>query len=115
MQYSPVTRPRPVPLDEFMLQEIYHVYLNTSSINTETEWIEWVFRLRRQNERHALEFVEGWNGSRIVIAGTLPWLISCLVGIIWTARGGDVQAAFTVASYILTSATGKAVSNNCHV
>ena len=76
---------------------------------------QWVFRLRRPNQHYALEFVEGWNGSRIVIAGTLPWLISCLVGAIWTARGGDVQVAFTVASYILTSAAGKAVSNNRHV
>jgi len=78
------------------------------------DWIRWVFRLRRKERRHALEFVEGWNTTRIAISGTAPWLSSCLVGIIWTAIGGDAQTAFTVASFILTSSSGKSSSYLIH-
>jgi hypothetical protein len=95
----------PVPLDDFVLQEMYYAYKHPESITSDTAWIEWVFRLRKHNKRHALEFVEGWNSTRVVIAAMLPWLISCMVGIIWTATGGDAQTAFTVASFILTSGT----------
>ncbi len=86
---------------------MYYAYKHPDSIKTETAWIDWVFRLRKKNKRHALEFVEGWNSSRVIIAALLPWLVSCLVGIIWTAMGGDAQTAFTVAGFILTSGTGK--------
>lgn len=71
-----------------------------------TEWIEWVFHLRKHDKRHALEFLEGWVSTRIVIAGSIPWVSSCLVGIIWTARGGDPIATFTVAMFVLTSSSG---------
>ena len=68
-----------------------------------------MFRLQRSDRRHALAFVlafvEGWNTTRIAISGSVPWLASSLVGIIWTAAGGDAQTAFTVASFILTSSS----------
>lgn len=82
-------------------------YLNPGQIESEDDWIQWVFRLRRSDRRHAVEFVEGWDTTRIAIAGTIPWLSSCIVGIAWTAAGGDVQSAFTVASFILTSSSSK--------
>ena len=99
-----------MPLDDFVLQEIYYAYKHPGSVTSENDWIQWVFRLRRSNKRHALEFVEGWNSTRVVIAAALPWLVSCLVGIIWSASGGDAQTAFTVASFILTSGTGKSLA-----
>ncbi|KAH7091576.1 hypothetical protein FB567DRAFT_277472 [Paraphoma chrysanthemicola] len=105
LAFSPERRPVPVPLDDFVLQEVYYAYKHPDSITSNTAWIEWVFRLRKHNKRHALEFVEGWNSTRVVIAAMLPWLISCLVGVSWTASGGDAQTAFTVASFILTSGT----------
>jgi hypothetical protein len=84
---------------------MYYAYKHPDSITSDTAWIEWVFCLRKHNKRHALEFVEGWNSTRVVIAAMLPWLISCLVGIIWTVMGSDAQTAFTVASFVLTSGT----------
>jgi hypothetical protein len=76
------------------------------SRNTQSDdWIKWVFRLRRRDRRHALEFVEGWNTTRIAVAGTVPWLSSCLLGVVWTVMGGDPQTAFTVASFLLTSSS----------
>jgi hypothetical protein len=97
-----------VPLDDVALQEIFYAYNNPSKIEDDeynTPWIEWVYRLRRPDQRHALEFIETWDGTRIVIAGTLPWLFSTIVGVTWSIKGGDVQTAFTVAGFILTSGT----------
>lgn len=72
---------------------------------TDHDWIDWVFRLRQRDRRHALEFVEGWNGTRIAIAGLTPLLISCILGVVWSWQTGDVQTAFTVAGFVLTAGT----------
>ncbi|KAH6889392.1 hypothetical protein B0T10DRAFT_548779 [Thelonectria olida] len=103
--YAPSKRPTVVPLDDFVLQEMMYAYRNPGKLGSDDDWIQWVFRLRGKDRRHALEFVEGWNTTRIAVAGTIPWLSSCLVGISWTAAGGDAQTAFTVASFILTSSS----------
>lgn len=84
-----------------------YAYRNPDRLSSTHDWIQWVFRLRRKDRRHALEFVEGWNTTRIAVWGTVPWLASCLVGIIWAAMGGDPQTTFTVASFILTSSSSK--------
>ncbi|XTI84282.1 hypothetical protein V2W45_1366780 [Cenococcum geophilum] len=107
LEYNRISRPHPIPLDNLILQEILYTYKNASKINTETAWIEWVFRLRQEDKRHALEFVEGWNLSRVIIVGCLPWLISLIIGITWVAVTKDAQTAFTVASFVLTSVTGE--------
>ncbi|KAH6692520.1 hypothetical protein F5X68DRAFT_201060, partial [Plectosphaerella plurivora] len=106
-KYTPTTRPVVVPLDDFVLQEMMYAYHNSGRLSSDIDWVKWVFRLRRQDKRHAIEFVEGWNSTRIGIAGSIPWLSSCIVGIAWTAAGGDVQSAFTVASFILTSSSSE--------
>ena len=74
---------------------------------SDLRYIEWVFRLRHPNHRHALQVVEGWSSLRIAIAGSLPAVISTIVGIVWSVRGGDVVTAFTVALFILTAGTRK--------
>lgn len=106
MQYTSDTRPTPVPFDEMTIQEVLYAYNHPSEFGPETDWIEWVFRLRQPEKRHALEFVEGWKGTRIAILGIIPCVASTLVGVIWSSQGGDVQTAFTVAGFILTVATG---------
>ncbi|KAH6619008.1 hypothetical protein C7974DRAFT_474731 [Boeremia exigua] len=105
LSYTATTRPEVVPLDDFTLQEVFHAYNNPSMIETETAWIEWVFNLRQADRRHALEFVESWSGSRIATVGSIPWISASIVGVVWVARGGDAQTAFTVASFILTVGT----------
>jgi hypothetical protein len=94
-----------VPFDDFVLQEMLYAYTNPSKVNTSHSWIEWVFRLRRGEQRHALELVEDWNTKRIMIAGTVPWFVSCVFGILWAVFTKDIQGAFTIASFILTGAT----------
>ncbi|KAF2183736.1 hypothetical protein K469DRAFT_751445 [Zopfia rhizophila CBS 207.26] len=105
LSYTSTTRPVPVPLDEFTMQEVLWAYNHPSSFGTETDWIEWVFRLRQPDKRHALEFVEGWNPTRIAALGALPCVASTLVGVVWSALEGDVQTAFTVAGFMLSIAT----------
>ncbi|KAH7120711.1 hypothetical protein EDB81DRAFT_233269 [Dactylonectria macrodidyma] len=105
LQFTPTTRPTAVPLDEFEMQEILYAFRCPAHINTDHDWIDWVFRLRQVDHRHALEFVEGWNGARIAVAGSLPVLLSMVVGVVWSVRSGDVQTAFTVAGFILTAGT----------
>ncbi|KAK3304955.1 uncharacterized protein B0T15DRAFT_256265 [Chaetomium strumarium] len=110
LAFTPTTRPTEVPLDDFVLQEMMYAYRNPDRLSTTDDWVHWEFRLRRQDRRHALEFVEGWNTTRIAISGTIPWLASSLVGIIWAVTGGDTQTAFTVASFILTSSSSEVPS-----
>jgi hypothetical protein len=83
-----------------------YAYRHPTKLSTETEWVEWVFRLRKRDKRHALEFIEGWNSTRIIIAGTIPWLISCVAGVSYTISTKDASTGFTIASFILTSGTG---------
>jgi hypothetical protein len=96
-----------VPLDDFVLQEMFYAYTHPAKISSESDWINWVFRLRRQDKRHALELVEGWNSTRIIVAVSIPSLISSVVGITWAVVLKDVQSAFAVASFILTLGTGE--------
>ncbi len=94
-----------VPLDNFVLQEVLYAYKNPSKLDPGDAWVSWVFNLRQPDRRHALEFVEGWNKTRIATAGGALFVSSTLVGILWSVRTGDVQAAFTVAAFILTAGT----------
>lgn len=94
-----------VPLDSFVLQEIMYAYNHPSRVKSDVAWIRWVFSLRQADKRHALEFVEGWNGTRIAVLGMIPLVFSTLVGLIWSIRSGDWQTAFTVAGFILTAGT----------
>jgi hypothetical protein len=59
---------------------VLFAYLNPSSVDTDHAWIDWVFRLRQPDRRHALEFVEGWNETLIAIAGITPDGIQYLGG-----------------------------------
>jgi hypothetical protein len=92
-----------VPLDNFVLQEVLYAYQNPSKITTEHEWIDWVFRLRQPDRRHALEFVEDWNGTRIAVAGSIPLILSTVLGIVWSVKGSGIPDAFSVAGFILTA------------
>lgn len=87
--------------------EIFHAYKNPSSVGDSHEWIDWVFRLRTKDKRHALEFVESWSGKRIAAAGSIPWVLSTIFGILWSVFLGDLQTAFTVAGFILTACNCK--------
>jgi hypothetical protein len=106
VKYTPSARPEVVQLNDIVLHEIMYAYLHPNRLSSEHKWIDWVFRLRKSDRRHALEFVEGWDTTRIAITGSIPWTFSCIVGVVWAVRTGDVQTAFSVASFILTSATG---------
>lgn len=81
-----------------------YAFENPDKIESKTDWVSWVFRLKSNpDKKYALEFVEGWKGGKIMILGAIPWVGSFLTALIWSACGGDIQTAFSVASYILTA------------
>jgi hypothetical protein len=98
-------RPTSVDFGDEFERELLWYYYNPSKAPENTTYIEWVFNLRCFGHRHALQVVEGWSSLRIAIAGSMPAVISSIVGIAWSARTGDVVSAFTVALFILTAGT----------
>lgn len=95
-------------MDDVTLQEVLHEYRKPpSALKHQTDWIEWVFRLRQKDCRHALEFVEDWNSSRIAMMGSIPIVAATVIGIVWALHWGNVQSAFTVAGFVLTVGTGE--------
>ncbi|ORY16435.1 hypothetical protein BCR34DRAFT_557220 [Clohesyomyces aquaticus] len=108
LSYADNTRPVPVPMDEFTMAEVLHAFQHPELFSSAptTDWINWVFRLRRPSgRRHAIEFVEGWDAQRIAIVSSIPCVLSTLVGVVWTVSKGDAQTAFTVAGFVLGLST----------
>lgn len=72
-------------------------YDHPSEIGTRDKWIGWVENLKSDPiHRYALEFVEGWDGQRIILLGAI-----CILGIValsgvWVFKGGDLGTVFTV-------------------
>ncbi|GJE88269.1 hypothetical protein PsYK624_043520 [Phanerochaete sordida] len=52
------------------------------------------------NPRYGIEFVEGFQLSRIAVAVLLPVLASLLVALIYTGVTKDVSSGFTIAGYM---------------
>ncbi|KAH0558413.1 hypothetical protein GP486_004926 [Trichoglossum hirsutum] len=98
-------QPTHVELDDSVLQEIMFAYSNPEKITSSTDWVIWAFKLKQEDKRFALDFVEGWQASRFIVLGLTPWTISFLMAIVWSARGGNLQTVFTVASFVLTAAS----------
>lgn len=83
-----------------------HIYSDPEKCQGQTEWIEWVFALRFEDRRHALEFLEDWSGLHIALMGLSQIVAATIIGLVWACRSGDVQTAFTVAGFALTVSTG---------
>jgi hypothetical protein len=96
-----------VPFDSSVLQEVLYAYNNPSSINTDDVWISWAFRLRQPDKRHAIEFLEGWNGKLIAFVGMIPLVFSIVVGLAWRIWSGEWQTSYTVEGFILSAGTCK--------
>lgn len=91
-------------MDSFANHDLMFAFNNPDKVPTHDEWIEWIFQLKAaKNKKYALEFVEGWQAHRILVVGAVPWIASCLTGIIWSIFGGNIQNSFAVASFILTA------------
>lgn len=83
-------------------------YQNYSKIDTEYEWVRWVEKLKSDpDERFGLEFVESWDGQRIILLGTVVLLVIVGLSAIWVIKGGDLQTVFTVMGFILSVTTSK--------
>jgi hypothetical protein len=101
------SRPEPVHFGDDFERDMLWLYYNSSKAPKDLRYIKWVFGLRHTDHRYALQIVEGWSPLRIAVAGSLPAVISTIVGVAWSARAGDVVTGFTVALFILTAGTRK--------
>ncbi|KAF8244409.1 hypothetical protein K440DRAFT_636165 [Wilcoxina mikolae CBS 423.85] len=83
--YTSSTRPVTIPFDEEFLREVLSLFKDPSKVESKNEWINWVFKLKlgKTGRKHILVFEEGWDGTRVAIAGSLPFVGSFLVAIIW--------------------------------
>jgi hypothetical protein len=108
VQYGPTTRPvRLLDPSALALQELWYAFRRPEQIESQGEWVDWAFALKAQaNNRYGLEFVEGWNGSKIAALGVTPLLGTLVASIAWARAGGDLQTVFTVTSYALAVCTG---------
>jgi hypothetical protein len=72
LHYSKVFRPTRIMEDWGMKSDLMYAFLNPPKIKTDREWIDWVFQLKSDPEnRYALEFVEDWDGVKIVWLGSI--------------------------------------------
>lgn len=85
-------------------------YHNCSKIETKYDWVRWIEQLKSDpNDRFGLEFVEGWDGIRIVVLGAVVLLLIVGLSAIWAFNGGELQTVFTVMGFTLSVTTGKRV------
>ena len=107
LHYNATSRPTRIE-DEtyFTKQDLMYAFLHPSRIKTERDWIDWVFLLKSDpDNRYALEFVEDWDGMRIVHIGVTMLVAIVVAAILWWSRGGDLQTVFTVAAFALAVCT----------
>ena len=100
-------------VDPLEMQQLYYFIYHPSEVSQQCDpgvWIDWVFALKQADQRHLLEFVEGWSAGRITVAASVPLFASVITGTVWSALSGDVQTAFTFASFLLAFGSGEFVS-----
>jgi len=90
------------------LQELFYRFRSPSTVETSQEWVEWAFALKAQaDHRYGLEFVEGWDSTKIAAVGMAPLIGTLVMAITWAELGGgNLQTVFAVASYALAVCTG---------
>ncbi|KAH0603950.1 uncharacterized protein H6S33_006981 [Morchella sextelata] len=107
IEYTQPESPALLQLDAASRNSILHAFNKPHKISTTNDWVDWIFRIKGLSpNRYGLEFVQGWDGRKIVILAAVPWIGSVITAFLWSALTGDVQTAMAVASYILTASGG---------
>jgi hypothetical protein len=108
-QYSDMLRPKRVVLaDDFDEHHLMFGIRNPKQVDSKRVWIDWVFKLKADpRNRYALEFVEDWDGARIVALGSGILVSIVFASCLWAGLGGDLQTVFTITGFALAVCTGK--------
>ncbi|KAB8670408.1 hypothetical protein FH972_026321 [Carpinus fangiana] len=92
------------------LREFFHDYQSGRS-GAEYVWDKWIYeklnesKSRPREGRFSLEIILGWSPTRLLWATAVPVMLSIAIGSWLTTRlPDDVGAAWTIASYIVTTA-----------
>jgi len=104
--------------NEEILDELAEAYQNSAGLDFRSgeAWRKWVCRNlndKGHNPRetcetcgYSLECYFSYSPRRIAFAILVPLLISIATGISYQVKTGDVQTAWSIASYIVTAAAG---------
>lgn len=68
--------------------------------------MDWVRRLNSEEDRFALEFIEGWRSDKIIMMTTLPIVLSIAGGGLWCLFGPEglpheYLTAFVLAIFVI--------------
>lgn len=69
-------------------------------------WNEWIFDTISNNGL-SIELLLGWSVVRISVVVSFPVMLSFAIGMWYMQKTGDVQTAWTIASYVVTGVGGK--------
>lgn len=108
-QYSDRLRlKRVVPADDSDERHLMFGIRSPKQVDTKRVWIDWVFKLKANpKNRYALEFVEDWNGARIVAIGSGILASIVFASCLSAGLGSDLQTVFTIAGFALAVCTSK--------
>jgi hypothetical protein len=87
-------------------------------LRTAMVWVDWIhnnlnngsFDPKHTDEtgvRYSLECCFDWSAKRISVAFLIPLSLSVVVGLWYQRSTGDVQTAWSIASFIVTASAGK--------
>jgi hypothetical protein len=97
-----------VPADDFDERHLMFGLRNPKQVDTKRVWIDWVFKLKANpKNRYALEFVEDWDGARIVTIGSAILVSIVFASCLAAGLGRDLQTVFTIAGFALAVCTSK--------
>lgn len=69
--------------------------------------MDWIRQLNSEEDRYALEFIEGWRSDKIIMMTILPIAVSIAGGILWCLFGPDqglpheYLTAFVLAIFVI--------------
>lgn len=83
-------------------------FKNPELLKSKHDWIDWAVALKEDPvHRYGLEFIEDWNGARIMTMGALILVSITTMAGIWAGLGGNIQNTFAVASFALAVCTSE--------
>ncbi|KAF8247161.1 hypothetical protein K440DRAFT_644181 [Wilcoxina mikolae CBS 423.85] len=81
-----------------IVNQIYYEYV--TGVNSDA-WNEWIFNTIA-DQSLSIELLLGWSVVRISVVVSFPVLSSFAIGMWYMQTTGDVQTAWTIASYVIT-------------
>ncbi|KAF8241844.1 hypothetical protein K440DRAFT_208150 [Wilcoxina mikolae CBS 423.85] len=96
---------RRIPLDTRKQQIVNQIYYEYMMAVNRDAWIEWIWDTITTRNL-SIELILGWSVARISVVVSFPVILSFVIGMWYMKATGDVQTAWTIASYVVTAVEG---------